>query len=152
MNEIGPMLSLEAIVSGMGYAVLALLLGVLVSAGFLLPAGEPKELRQKLLRAGAYLVIVFLIIAVVSLLMQGAKLRPGTTAVLGTSHSLSHNVSFQESGKIWILRRGLRRGAGAYPILVRRRKTASAKAIRCVFLLLLPLVTSRSFTSHMPSL
>ena len=31
------MVSLEAIASGMGYAVLALLLGVLVSPGFLLP-------------------------------------------------------------------------------------------------------------------
>ena len=44
------MVPLEAIVSGMGYAVLALFLGALVSAGFLLPVGEPKELRQKLLR------------------------------------------------------------------------------------------------------
>ena len=49
------MVSLEAIVSGMGYVVLALLLGVLVSAGFLLPGGQPEELRQKLLRPSAYL-------------------------------------------------------------------------------------------------
>ena len=41
------MVAFEAIVSGMGYAVLAVLLGTLVSAGFLLPAGEPIELRRE---------------------------------------------------------------------------------------------------------
>ena len=51
------MLSLEAIAAGTGYTVLALLLGVLVSAGFLLPAGEPKELRRTFMLAGGYLVV-----------------------------------------------------------------------------------------------
>ena len=112
------MVSLEAIVSGMGYAVLALLLGVLVSAGFLLPTGEPKELRQTLLRAGAYLVIVFLIIAVVSLLIQGAKLRQGTLPSYGRAGSLSHDDSKRQN---LAPARSLRRSAGACNILVREK-------------------------------
>src|SRR4029453_4538253 len=138
------MIPLEAIVSGMGYAVLALFLGVLVSAGFLLPAGEPKELRQKLLRAGAYLVIIFLIIAVVSLLIQGAKLRLGT---MPTSEVLFRYLTMTQSGKVWLLREAY----GAVSALVLfwiARNAASIKSIRCVFFLALPLVASRSFTSH----
>ena len=138
------MVSLEAIVSGMGYTVLALLLGALVSAGFLLPSGEPKELRQKLLRAGAYLVVVFLIIAVVSLLIQGAKLRQGTLPSLDV---LVRYLTMTQSGKIWLLREAY--GAALALILFWfARKTASVKSIRWVFFLALPLVASRSFTSH----
>jgi putative copper export protein len=138
------MVSLEAIVSGMGYAVLALLLGVLVSAGFLLPVGEPKELRQKLLRAGAYLVIVFLIIALVSLLIQGAKLRQGT---MPSSEVLFRYLTMTQSGKVWLLREAY--GAALVLILFWfARNAASIKSIRCVFFLALPLVASRSFTSH----
>ena len=72
------MVSLEAIASGTGYAVLALLLGVLVSAGFLLPGRRAQRDETKAsVAAGAYLAVAFLIIAVVSLLIQGAKLRQG---------------------------------------------------------------------------
>jgi putative copper export protein len=138
------MVPLESIVSGMGYAVLALLLGVLVSAGFLLPGGEPKELRQTLLRAGAYLVVAFLIIAVVSLLIQGAKLRQGAMPSLDV---LFRYLAMTQSGKIWLLRQAY--GAALALILFWfARNTASVKAIRFVFFLALPLVASRSFTSH----
>lgn len=138
------MVSLEAIVSGMGYAVLALLLGVLVSAGLLLPGGEPKELRQKLVRTGAYLVIVFLIVAMVSLLIQGAKLRQGSLPSLDL---LIRYLTMTQSGKIWLLREAY--GAALALILFWfARNRASVKAIRCVFFLALPLVASRSFTSH----
>ena len=71
------MLSLEALASGAGYAVLALLLGVLVTAGFLLPGGEIKKLRQMLILSAAYLLVAFLTIAVTALLIQGAKLQQG---------------------------------------------------------------------------
>ena len=138
------MVSLEAIVSGIGYAVLALLLGVLVTTGFLLPGGEPKELRQELLRAGAYLVIAFLIIAVVSLLIQGAKLRQGTVPSLDV---LVRYLTMTQSGKVWLLREAY--GAALALVLFWfARNTASVKTIRCVFFLALPLVASRSFTSH----
>ena len=138
------MVSLEAIASGMGYAVLALLLGVLVSAGFLLPNGEPKELRQKLLGAGAYLAIAFLIVAVVSLVIQGAKLRQGK---LPSLEVLLRYLTMTQSGRVWLLREAY--GAALALILLWfARYAASLKAIRCVLFLALPLVAGRSLTSH----
>src|SRR5438132_14408046 len=95
------MLSLEAIASGTGYTVLALLLGVLVSAGFLLPAGEPKELRRTFMLAGGYLVLAFLTIAVVSLLIQGAKLQQGA---LPSFDVLLRYLTMTQSGNVWLLR------------------------------------------------
>ena len=138
------MVSLEAIVSGMSYAVLAMLLGTLVSAGFLLPAGEPKELRQKLLRAATYLVVFFLLIAFVSLLVQGAKLRQGT---LPSWDVLFRYLTMTQSGKVWLLRE-VYGAALAIVIFWLARNTTSMKSIRLVFFLALPLVASRSFTSH----
>ena len=138
------MVSLEAIASGMSYAVLALLLGVLVSAGFLLPNGEPKELRQKLLGAGAYLAIAFLIVAVVSLVIQGAKLRQGK---LPSLEVLVRYLTMTQSGRVWLLREAY--GAALALILLWfARYPASLKAIRCVLFLALPLVAGRSLTSH----
>ena len=95
------MVSLEAIISGIGFAILALLVGVLVSAGFLLPAGEPKKLRQTLLRMAAYLVVVFLAIAAVSLLIQGAKLSQGA---MPSFEVLWRYLTMTQSGKVWLLR------------------------------------------------
>ena len=138
------MLSLEAIASGTGYAVLALLLGVLVSAGFLLPAGEPKELRRTFMLAGGYLVVAFLIIAVVSLLIQGAKLQQGA---MPSFDVLLRYLTMTQSGNVWLLREAY--GAGlAVLIFWSARRGASLKPIRLVFFLALPLVASRSFTSH----
>jgi putative copper export protein len=138
------MVSLEAIASGTGYSVLALLLGVIVTAGFLLPGGEPEELRQTLMLAAAYLVAAFLIIAVVSLLIQGAKLNRGAMPSLEV---LLRYLTMTQSGKIWLLREAY--GAAlALVIFCFARKVASSKTIRLVFLLALPLVASRSFTSH----
>jgi putative copper export protein len=138
------MVSFEAIVSGLGYAVLAVLLGALVSAGFLLPSGEPKELRQKLLRAAAYLVVFFLLIAFVSLLVQGAKLRQGT---LPSWDVLFRYLTMTQSGKVWLLRE-VYGAALAIVIFWLARNAASMKLIRLIFFLALPLVASRSFTSH----
>ena len=138
------MISLEAIVSGMGYAVLALLLGLLVSAGFLLPGGEPKELRQTLLLAGAYLLVAFLVIAGFWLLLQGAKLRGGA---LPSGEILLRYIAMTQSGKVWVVRE-FYGAALAVIVFWFARSGASLKAIRFVFFLALPLVASRSFTSH----
>jgi putative copper resistance protein D len=138
------MLSLEAIASGTAYAVLALLLGVLVSAGFLLPAGEPKHLRRTFMLASGCLVLAFLTIAVVSLLIQGAKLQQGA---MPSFDVLLRYVTMTQSGKVWLLREAY--GAGlAVIIFWFARNEASLKAIRLVFFLAIPLVASRSFTSH----
>ena len=77
------MVALEAIISGSGYAVLALLIGVLVTAGFLLPAGEPKKLRKTLIVSALALLLLFLVIACLSLLIQGAKLRAAKSGFYG---------------------------------------------------------------------
>jgi putative copper export protein len=138
------MVPLEAIASGMGYAVLALLLGVLVSAGFLLPGGEPKELRQTLLLAGAYLLVAFLVIAGFWLLLQGAKLRGGA---LPSGEILLRYIAMTQSGKVWVVRE-FYGAALAVIVFWFARNGASLKAIRFVFFLALPLVASRSFTSH----
>ena len=138
------MISFEAIVSGMGYAVLALLLGVFVTEGFLLPGGEPKELRQTLMFAGAYLVVVFLIVAGASLFIQGAKLQRGAMPSLDV---LSRYLSMTQSGKVWLLRE-FYGAALALAIFWFARKEAGLKAIRLLFFFTIPLVVSRSFTSH----
>jgi len=138
------MVSFEAIVSGIGYAVLAVLLGALVSAGFLLPAGEPKELRQKLLRTAAYLLVFFLSTALVSLLIQGEKLRQGAVPSWDV---LFRYLTMTQSGKVWLLREAY--GAAlAIVIFLLTRNTTSMKSIRLVFFLALPLAASRSLTSH----
>jgi putative copper export protein len=138
------MVALEAIVSGIGYAVLAFLIGVLVSAGFLLPGGEPKELSQTHMLAALYLVVAFLTIAMGSLVIQGAKLQQGAMPSLNV---LFRYLTMTQSGKVWVLRE-FYGGVLALVIFWFARNKASLKAIRLVFLFVLPLVASRSFTSH----
>ncbi len=138
------MVALEAIVSGTGYAVLAFLIGVLVSAGFLLPGGEPKELRQTHMLAALYLVVAFLTIAVASLVIQGIKLQQGAMPSLNI---LFRYLTMTQSGKVWFLRE-FYGGALALAIFWFARNKATLKVIRLVFFFALPLVLSRSFTSH----
>ena len=79
-----------------------------------------------------------------SLLIQGAKLQQGTLPSLDL---LIRYLAMTQSGKIWLLREAY--GAVLALILLWfARNSVSVKAIRCVFLLTLPLVASRSFTSH----
>jgi putative copper export protein len=138
------MVAVEAIASGIGFAVLALLVGVLVSAGFLLPAGEPKELRQTLLRVAAYLVVAALVMGVVSLLIQGAKLTQGA---MPSFEVLGRYVTLTQSGKIWLLREAY--GTALAIILFWfARRALGLNQLRGVFFLALPLVASRSLTSH----
>jgi putative copper export protein len=138
------MVPIEAIVAGMNYAVLALLVGVLVSAGFLLPDGEPRALRRKLLATGGYLIIAFLIVAGVSLVIQGAKLGQGNRPSLDV---LFRYLTMTQSGKIWLLREAYAVALAAV-LFWFARSTTSLKATRWIFFLALPLVASRSFTSH----
>ncbi len=138
------MVALEAIVSGFGYAVLALFVGVFVTAGFLLPAGEPKRLRQTLISSALALLLVFLVISALSLLTQGAKLQGGAMPSL---EILSRYLSMTQSGKVWLLREGYGVVLALITLWMIRSK-ASLKGIRLLMLAALPLLASRSLTSH----
>jgi len=138
------MVALEAIISGSGYAVLALLIGVLVTARFLLSAGEPKKLRKTLIVSALALLLLFLVIACLSLLIQGAKLRDGAMPSL---EILSRYLSMTQSGKVWLLREGYGVVLALITFWMIRSK-ASLKGIRLLMLAALPLLASRSLTSH----
>lgn len=138
------MLQLEPIASGIGDAASALLLGVLVTAGFLIPGGEPKELRQTLFFSAMSILSLFLSVAVLSLLIQGAKLRDG---VLPSPDILFRYVTMTQSGKVWLLREIY--GVALALVLFRlMRNEPSMTAVRIVSFLTLPLIAGRSFASH----
>src|SRR5947199_8338009 len=97
------MVEFQAIIPDSRPAVLALLIGVLVTAGFLLPAGEPKKLRKTLIVSALALLLLFLVIACLSLLIQGAKLRDGAMPSL---EILSRYLSMPQCGKVCLFREG----------------------------------------------
>ena len=138
------MLAFEAIESGTGYAVLALLSGALVMAGFLLPQGEPKKLRESLTRSALALLVAFLIVSGFGLFLQGVKLHGGTIPPVEV---LVRYLTMTRSGKVWLLQvfYGL---ALALITFWMARSTVSRKAVRVITLLALPLLASRSLTSH----
>jgi putative copper export protein len=138
------MVPLEASVSGISYAVMALLLGVLVTAGFLLPAGEPKELRQSLTASAFALLLVFLLVTCLSLLIQGAKLQGAT---LPSGEILFCYLTLTQGGKVWFLREAYGLALALITFWLMRRE-ASLKELRFLFFLALPLVAGRSFSSH----
>jgi putative copper export protein len=138
------MVAIEAITSGIAYAVLAALAGVLVTAGFLLPTDGPGELRKSLLLWAVTLLLVFLVIASLSLLIQGAKLRGGA---LPSLEILVRYLTMTQSGKIWLLREIYGVALAAITLWLAKRH-APVKNIRFLALLALPLLASRSLTSH----
>ena len=126
------MLSLEAIAAGTGYTVLALLLGVLVSAGFLLPAGEPKALRRTFMLAGGYLVRRLLDNRRGLPLDPGRQASAGRRGVLRCSSPLrDHDPKRQSLAPA----RSLRSGAGGSNILAREKraelKTNTPRFLSC---------------------
>jgi putative copper export protein len=138
------MLQLEPFASGIGYAGSALLLGVLVTAAFLVPGSEPKELRRTLLAWAMSMLLLFLSMAVISLLIQGAKLRPGALPSLDI---VLRYVTMTQSGKVWLLREIY--GVALVLVLFRlMRHDAGVTAVRIVSFLTLLLIAGRSFASH----
>ena len=137
------MIGVEAIVSAMSYVALALLLGQLVVAGFLLPSGEPVGLRSALVGGAGISLFAFLAAAVLALLIQGAKLQRG----FPTAELIWRYVTVAQSGKIWLARE-LYAVALGLGLRFATRSEASASSARWFALLALPLVASRSFTSH----
>ena len=138
------MVALEAIVSGVGYIVLAFFLGILVAAGFLLPAGEPKKLRETMIASALAFLLAFLVVSALSLLIQGAKLQRGA---MPSADLLLRYVTMAQSGRVWLLRE-IYGAALALTALRLLRREASLKGVRLIVFLALPLLASRSFTSH----
>jgi putative copper export protein len=137
------MIGAEAIVSAMSYVALALLLGQLVIAGFLMPSGEPAGLRSSLFAGAGTSLLVFLGTAVLALLIQGAKLQRGVPS----AELLWRYVTLAQSGKVWLARE-LYAVALGIGLRFATRHDANVNPARWFAALALPLVASRSFTSH----
>ncbi len=137
------MIPLEAIVSAISYIALALLFGQLVAAGFLLPNGEPEELRRSLSAWATAALLVFLCAALLGLFVQGAKIQRG----MPSRELMVRYLTMTQSGTVWLARTGY----GAALVLVGwtiRRRNVGLNAVRLLAVLSLPLVASRSLTSH----
>ncbi|HEV8342758.1 MAG TPA: CopD family protein [Candidatus Binatia bacterium] len=138
------MFALEAIFSSIAYIFAALTLSLLVTAGFLLPAGEPRSLRQSLVAWALTLLLAFLVVCVLCLLIQGAKIQRGEWP---SADVLFRYLTRTQSGKIWLLREcyGLSLALIMFCFL---KPKGSSKAVRLLALLTLPLIASRSLMSH----
>jgi len=137
------MVALEATVSAISYLTLALLLGQLMTAGFLLPRCEPAELRRSLTAWALGALLLFLGAYVLVLFVQGAKMQRG----MPSSELLWRYLTMTQSGQVWIARATYGAALALLTWMLAQRKS-SPNAIRFLAILALPLVASRSLTSH----
>jgi len=137
------MLALEAIVSALSFISLALFLGQIVTAGFLLPGGDPRTFRASLVHGGLISLSAFLGIALIALFLQGAKIQRAIPSL----ELLWRYLTMTQSGHVWLGREAY--GAALTLIVWAFVKRANGlKAVRTLALLALPLVASRSLMSH----
>lgn len=137
------MLALEATIAAIGYIALACLLGYLLAAGFLMPGGQPKELHRSLITSALVALLMFLGVSALGLLVQGAKIQRS----MPSAELLWRYLSMTQSGHVWIARETY--GAALALFIWRFGKTeTNSNAIRVLAVLALPLVASRSLTSH----
>ena len=137
------MIGLETAASALSYIALALFLGQLVAAGFLLPQGQPATLRRSLLKWATASLTLFLLVSVASLIVQCSKLQRG----FPSSDLLWRYLTLTQSGQVWIAREIY----GALLLLLMAlvtRKNAGGNVLRAAVLFALPLIVSRSLTSH----
>ena len=137
------MLAVEAIVSALSFIALALFLGQIVAAGFLLPGGEPRTFRASLAHGGLISLSAFLGIALIALFLQGAKIQRAIPSL----ELLWRYLTMTQSGHVWL-------GRGAYGVALTLivwafvKRANGVKAVRTLAVLALPLVASRSLMSH----
>ncbi len=135
--------TIEAAVSGIGYLTLALSVGTLLTAGFLLPAND-SVLRRNLAAAARLFLFVFLIVGFLAVLVQGAKLSGGTWP---SGDVLIRYLGRTQSGRIWLARE-------IYVVCLMALATAllrrgvNVRALRLLFFLVLVLVATRGLTGH----
>ena len=135
------MFALEATVGALGYLLLALVIGALITAAFLLTSSETVAIRRRLVCTALVLGSVFLVVHFLSLIVQGMKLSGDN---LPSADILTRYVLRTQSGKIWLFRT-------AYTIvflLVTAIFLRRGHKPIYLFLLSLPLVASRSLSSH----
>jgi putative copper export protein len=138
------MFVIEAAASVITYGIPALLVGSLMTAGFLLPEGEPSYFRKQLLSFAVKLLPLFVVASIISLVIQGTKLNSGK---FPTFELLNRYLLYTQSGKIWVTRQ-------VYTLLLLAgmlwfgRKPADLTGLRVLFVLSLPLIATRSLTSH----
>ena len=138
------MLAVEAALAATGFILQALFLGALITAGFLLPRGEPSSLRNDLVRIALSLLFFFLLAGFLFLFLQGAKLEGGKFPSLST---LERYLSRTQSGSVWLTREAY--GAllllGTLRLL---RQGSGSGSIAVLVFFSLPLLASRSLMSH----
>jgi putative copper export protein len=92
---------LEAIVGALGYLLLALVVGALITAVFLPISSETVAIRRRLVCTALVLAGLFLVVHLFSLIVQGAKLSGSN---LPSADVLTRYVLRTQSGKIWLFR------------------------------------------------
>ena len=137
------MIVLEAAVSALSYIALAAFFGQLVAAGSLLPQGQPPTLRRSLLMWATGSLILFLLVSVGALILQGSKLQRG----FPSSDLLWRYLTLTQSGQVW-LGREIYGALLALLMALLASKVANSNLLRVAALFALPLVASRSLTSH----
>jgi putative copper export protein len=137
------MIFLDAATSAISYIALALFFGHLVAAGFLLPQSQPEALRRSLLLWATVSLTSFLLISVAVLMLQGSKLQQG----FPSGDLLWRYLTLTQSGQVW-LGREVYGAILALLMAIVVRKNAGGKVLRAATVLALPLVASRSLTSH----
>ncbi len=138
------MFIIEATASFVAYSTLALVVGSLMTAGLLLPQGEPVALRRQLIRLPQVLLPLFIFASIISLVVQGTKLNSGAWPSFDL---LYQYLSYTQIGKIWSVRQ-------IYALVFMfanswcKRPETEISGARIGLILSLPLAASHSLTSH----
>jgi putative copper export protein len=138
------MLAAEAAVNAANFLLPALFLGALVTAGVFLPEREPAGLGRSLVGLALAALALFVVTSFLSLLLQGAKLSSGEFPSWNT---LTRYTLRTQSGNVWIGREGYAGLLFLGTFWISRRECGRRNA-RWLLLLSLPLVASRSLSSH----
>jgi putative copper export protein len=134
---------IETITAATGYVTLALCLGQLTVAAFLLPQGEPAPLQRSMVAWASASLVAFLLISLAALLLLGSKLQGG----IPSGELLWRYLTLTQSGRIWFGRQIYGALLALFLVLL-ARKNAGGTLLRTATLLVLPLVASRSLSSH----
>lgn len=135
------MLVCEAIVSGAVYLLAALVVGTLAAPAYLFPQEEDSP--ANFFSGAAIFLAAFLAAALLSLVVQGAKLSGGALPSLDI---LVRYATRTQSGGLWLWREAY--AALLLVLVLSFRSSAAGGMARWLFILALPLAASRALASH----